>query len=222
MIDPARNGAGQAEGLSTPTPSSLLQRVQANEQQAWQRLVTLYGPLVYGWCLQAGLQPEDAADVGQDVFVAVARKVAHFRRDRPGDSFRGWLWTITSHKISDLRKTRGRRIQAEGGSTAQQRLAQLPEAPSSAPASAPASGESRGLYRHALTLIQAEFAERTWKAFWLLAVEGCPAAAVAADLGMSVGAVYVAKSRVLRRLREEFRDLLSEEDCDGPNDLSHP
>jgi hypothetical protein len=73
--------------------------------------VALYGPIVYGGCLHAHLRPEDAADVGQDVVGAVARKVAHFRRDRPGDSFRGWLWTITSHKICDFRKKHGRRIQ---------------------------------------------------------------------------------------------------------------
>jgi RNA polymerase sigma-70 factor (ECF subfamily) len=220
MTDAARDGAGRAEGPSTSTPSSLLQRAQANDQQAWQRLVALYGPLVYSWCLQAGLNAEDAADVGQDVFVAVARKIAPFRRDRPGDSFRGWLWTITSHKISDFRKTKGRRIQAEGGTTAQQRLAEFPEPPSSASAPPPASGEAQALYRHALALIQVEFAERTWKAFWRVAVEGGPAAAVAAELGMSVGAVYIAKSRVLRRLREEFRDLFPEGVCDGLNDLS--
>ncbi len=134
MTDVALNGAGQADGSSTPTSSSLLERVNANDDQAWQRLIALYGPVVYSWCLHAHLKPEDAADVGQDVFLAVSRKIAHFRRDRPGDSFRGWLWTITNHKICDFKKKNGRRIHAEGGTTAQERLAQLPEPEGSASA----------------------------------------------------------------------------------------
>src|SRR5437867_2680850 len=73
------------------TSLSLLARVRAHDQAAWERLVGLYGPLVYGWCLRAGLRKEDAADIGQEVFAAVARKIQSFRHDRQGDSFRGWL-----------------------------------------------------------------------------------------------------------------------------------
>src|SRR5436853_6854235 len=83
----------------TATPLSLLQKVRGRDQQAWNQLVDLYGPMVYDWCLRAGLQPADAADVGQDVFMPVARAIGEFRRDRPGDSFRGWLYTITRRKI---------------------------------------------------------------------------------------------------------------------------
>src|SRR5262245_50823179 len=126
MTDRVSDVAGQTEGSSPPTSPSLLERVQAQQGPAWQRLVRLYGPVVYGWCLAARLTPEDAADVGQEVFLAVSRSVAHFRRDRPGDSFRGWLWTITSHKVCDFRKRNRRRVQAAGGSNAQEQLARLP------------------------------------------------------------------------------------------------
>src|SRR5438094_6344454 len=76
------------DGGGAPTSLSLLARVKARQEAAWERLVALYGPLVYSWCLRAGLQPADAADVGQDVFTAVLRNIASFRRDRPGDTFR--------------------------------------------------------------------------------------------------------------------------------------
>src|SRR5262249_2315434 len=88
-------------GDASQTSLTVLARVRAHDETAWGRLVSLYGPLVYGWCLRAGLQAADAADVGQEVFAAVARNIPSFRRDRPGDSFRGWLYVITRSKISD-------------------------------------------------------------------------------------------------------------------------
>src|SRR6516165_9836782 len=86
---------------SGATSPSLLLRVQANQSGAWERLVDLYAPLVYHWCQRAKLPPQDAADVFQEVFRSVAEHVVSFRRDRAGDSFRGWLHTITRNKIND-------------------------------------------------------------------------------------------------------------------------
>jgi RNA polymerase sigma-70 factor (ECF subfamily) len=188
--------------------SSLLQRLQEQDPRSWERLDRLYGPVVLGWCLRAGLRQEDAADVGQEVFQAVAGAIGEFRRDRPGDSFRGWLWTVTRRKILDHQR-RSRRPQAAGGTTAQERLAQLAAADDASElAPPPDQGEVGAVYCRALELIQAEFAERTWRAFWGVAVDGLPAGQVAAPLGMTAGAVYIAKSRVLRRLREEFGELI--------------
>ena len=107
-----RGASGNAPGS---TSTSLLDRVKAGEAEAWERLADLYGPLVYGWCRQSGLQAEDAADVGQEVFGAVLARVERFRRDRPGDSFRGWLWTITRNKIRDHFRRRSGKAQAQGG-----------------------------------------------------------------------------------------------------------
>jgi RNA polymerase sigma-70 factor (ECF subfamily) len=131
--------------------------------------------------------------------------VASFRKERAGDTFRGWLRRITQNKLRDHFRRLGREIPGVGGSSAQQRLAQLPEIEDSSEAPVADDGE-RGLFGRALNLIRGEFEERTWVAFWRTAVEGRPTADVAADLGMSPGAVRVAKSRVLHRLREALGD----------------
>ncbi len=199
-VDPGNGSA------SASVASSLLVRLRDRNDAAWQRLTGLFGPVVYSWCRRQGLQPEDAADVQQEVFCAVARTIAQFRRDRPGDSFRGWLWTITRNKLRDHWRRRQAQPEAAGGTTAQQRLLQLAEAESAN--SAPDAGAEGSLFRRVLELIRAEFEERTWQAFWSVAVEEQTPAEVAAALGMSTGAVYVAKSRVLRRLRDELGELL--------------
>src|SRR5262245_59702180 len=113
---------GPSESGSASLASSLLVRLRGQDADAWRRLTTLYGPVVYDWCRAAGLQAEDAADVGQEVFQAVARGLADFRRQRPGDSFRGWLWTIAHNKMRDFWRRQAARPQAAGGSSAQQRL----------------------------------------------------------------------------------------------------
>jgi RNA polymerase sigma-70 factor (ECF subfamily) len=188
--------------------AGFLDRLRAQEAAAWQRLLHLYGPTVYGWCRQAGVAPQDAADVQQEVFQAVARSVADFRRQRPGDSFRGWLWTITHNKVRDHWRRCAKRAPGVGGTTAHERLQQVPADESSGAATVSRPAEEQQLYRRALELIQTEFEDRTWKAFWQVAVEGRPPAEVAAKLGMTVGAVYIAKSRVLKRLRQEFADIM--------------
>jgi RNA polymerase sigma-70 factor, ECF subfamily len=199
------SGVEQGEGASQ-TSLTLLARVRAHDEDAWGRLVSLYGPLVYGWCLRAGLQAADAADVGQEVFAAVARNIASFRRDQPGDSFRGWLYVITRSKISD--NFAKRNAAAEGGSDAQRRLENvtIDDAPGSDDASSPE--DIRLLHRRAIELVRGEFEPRTWQAVWRVAAQGERPADVARELGMSVNAVYLAKSHVKKRLREEFDALI--------------
>src|SRR5438105_4437335 len=106
-------------GIPDSTSLSLLQRVQGNQPRAWEQLVDLYAPLVYHWCRRAGLGSEDTADVFQEVFRAVAEHVAAFRRDRPGDTFRGWLRTITRNKLRDHFRRRQDQPRAHGGTDAQ-------------------------------------------------------------------------------------------------------
>ncbi len=182
------------------TSPTLLGRVRANQAGAWERLVELYGPLVYHWCGRARLGPEDTADVFQEVFRAVARHIADFRRDRPGDSFRGWLRTITRNKVRD----HFRRVQDEprgtGGTDAQRRLQAVPELADDDPSEADVV--RRQLYQ-ALELIQDEFEPRTWQAFWAVQMDGRGTDDVGAALGMTAAAVRKAKLRVLRRLRQE-------------------
>jgi len=189
----------------TGTSSSLLVRVKADESGAWDRLVTLYAPLVYHWCRRWNLQEEDLADLFQEVFKTLVVHIADFRKERQGDTFRGWLWTITRSKALDHFRKRGR-DEGAGGTEAWQRLSQVP-APDAAAQTDPAEAEAmRRLFLRGLDLIRDEFEERTWKAFWKTAVEGRAPRDVAVELSMTSGAVRVAKSRVLQRLREELGD----------------
>jgi len=189
------------------TSTGLVNGVKGRDPEAWRRLTHLYGPLVYHWCRRQGLQPSDAEDVAQEVFVTVAVKVGSFRRERPEDTFRGWLWTITRHKLGHWIRRRRTREQAAGGTDLQRRLlaVALPEE-GSEPADATSAGAVAGLYQRALQLIRTEFEDRSWEAFRRLVLEGQRPADVAADLGMSRSAVYVIKSRILRRLREVLGD----------------
>jgi len=200
-----------AGGSHTPTGEStsrsLLRRARAHDPAAWTRLTAVYSPLVYRWCRRSGLQSSDAADVAQEVFRSVAAGLDGFRHQRPEDTFRGWLWTITRNKIRDHFRARAARPDARGGTTAQLALEQLPDEGPGGPDDDTDPGLLSKLARRAVALMQTDFAETTWRAFWLTAVEQQPARAVAEELGMSDAAVYVARSRVLRRLREELAGL---------------
>jgi RNA polymerase sigma-70 factor (ECF subfamily) len=169
-------------------------------------LLKLYGPMVERWCRQAGVTPEDVADICQEVFHGVARGIVEFRRDRPGDSFRSWIRTITRRRLIDHRRKAMRQPETVGGSDAHDQL--IDHAADDPPESDAVASEAREVFERALPLIQSEFEAKTWQAFWRTAVDDRSAVEVAAELGMTPGAVFVAKSRVLRRLREEFGDLM--------------
>jgi RNA polymerase sigma-70 factor (ECF subfamily) len=198
-------GNAAATDDASSISSTLLERVQARRPEAWQRLVELYGPVVYRWCRRSNLQPEDAADVVQEVFRAVAEHIDDFRREQSGGSFTAWLGTITRNKVRDHYRRRRGRPSAAGGTTAQRRLAEIrePEEPSEETFQSDRHTLA-WLSRRGLDLVRAEFENRTWDAFWRTAVEGQAPADVADSLGMTVQAVYKAKSRVLRRLRQEL------------------
>lgn len=193
------------------TSLSLLQRAKKNDPDAWRRIVRLYGPLVHAWCRAARLQESDLADVFQEVFAVAARKLASFRKDRSGDTFRGWLRVITSNKIRDHFRGQAAHPPAVGGSEAKQRVEALADQSpahgqdNGGPA---ASEEVVGLYQRALAFLQETFEPQTWRAFYRTAVDGLSAPEVADELGMTPAAVRKAKSRVLSRLRAEYGDLI--------------
>jgi RNA polymerase sigma-70 factor, ECF subfamily len=191
---------------SIATSPSLLERVKADDAAAWDRLVGLYAPLVYRWCRRADLPDQEIADVFQEVFHAVATHIAAFRRERDNDTFRGWLRVITRNKVRDHFRKLGREPAGAGGTEAQLLFARLPDPCADADDSDEGPAD-RGLFGQALELLRCEFEERTWQAFWLTAVEDRAAGDVALELRMSPGAVRVAKSRVLRRLREELGEI---------------
>jgi len=200
--------SGAEPPSSNATSRTLLERVKADEAAAWERLVALYAPLVFHWCRRWDLREPDIADILQEVFQAVFAHVGGFRKEREGDSFRGWLRRITQNKLRDHLRRVGREPPGVGGSEAQNRLNQLPVPQTSEVDSDADQLAERGLLRRTLELIRRDFEERTWQAFWETVVEGRSPRDVAEGLAMSAGAVRVAKCRVLHRLRAELGDLL--------------
>jgi RNA polymerase sigma-70 factor, ECF subfamily len=195
------------QNANSETSSSLLHRARSRDPEAWRRLAELYGPVVYGWVRAAGIREHDAADIVQDVFQAVFTSLARFRQDKPTDRFRDWLWTITRRRAIDLVRKRANQPAGAGGEEAHALLQELPQRlPEQA---APdADGAHADLVRRALELVRPEFADHTWQACMQTAVEGRRPADVGADLEMTIGAVYVARSRVLKRLRKELEGLV--------------
>jgi RNA polymerase sigma-70 factor (ECF subfamily) len=183
------------------TGTSLIRSLKAADGDAWRRMAELYGPLVYAWCRQAGLNESDIADTAQNVFLSVFQHVDRFHREGPDDSFRGWLWRITRNEILMLVRRRANQPQAPGGTDAQRTLQQVPEflASDDSPST---TGTRTMLVRLAVRSLREEFQEATWQAFWRTAVDGQPAPAVADELGMTPIAVRQAKHRVLKRLRD--------------------
>jgi RNA polymerase sigma-70 factor (ECF subfamily) len=184
------------------TPVSLLERLrQPGRQQAWDRFVELYTPLLFSWSRSAGLQEADAADLVQDVFGILIHKLPEFTYD-PGRRFRGWLHAILVNRWRT-------------------RLRQRTEPPLVQPADRPApdgvqewieKDYQRYLVGRALRVMQTDFQPATWRACWEHVCLGRPAGEVAAELGLSVKAVYLAKARVLRRLRQELAGLWESSD----------
>ncbi|MCA9138914.1 MAG: RNA polymerase sigma factor [Planctomycetales bacterium] len=188
------------ESISTST--SLLERARQDDQRAWNRLCQLYSPSIYRWARQCGLQEDDAADVAQEVFSSLARTLPGFRHNDSGSSFRGYLRTITTNKVRDHFRLRSKcpTIQRDEDHSWWGH---------DAPHDVVDDETTRSELAHrALELMKTDFETQTWTAFIRTAVDGQTAGDVAAELGMSVGAVYVAKSRVLHRLRSELDGLL--------------
>ncbi|QDU30660.1 RNA polymerase sigma factor RpoE [Anatilimnocola aggregata] len=186
------------------TSSSLLRRVQGNDPQAWLCLTQLYAPIVYSWARQTGLQEADAADVMQETFRVLVARVGAFRNSEPGETFRGWLWTITRNKIRDHFRELTGRPPAVGGTNQRLLLQDVPVKPPDETALGGVSVSESYLSGQLLRTVQAEFEPRTWQAFWQVVVEDRRPADVANDLQLSIGSVYMAKSRVLKRLRQEL------------------
>jgi RNA polymerase sigma-70 factor (ECF subfamily) len=193
------------------TSSSLLARAKAREQDAWRRLVRLYGPLVDFWIRRDELQSADARDVFQEVFAAVAIGIGQFHKDRPGDTFRGWLRTVTRRKVTDHHRRAARQPGAIGGSEAHWRLQEVPDSEGLSEANSDCGERDalKELRLRALDLVRGEFESRSWEAFWRVEIDGQMAKDVAEELGMTPAAVRMAKSRILRRVREELGDLES-------------
>jgi len=162
------------------------------------------------WALRFGLQREEAADTVQEVYLALLEHIAGLDEKTPDANFLGWLKTVTRNKVCDHLRAHPVEGEAVGGSWAQRLLAEFPDA--SAPVGTDAdhqAGDDRALDLEALNRGRAAVEDKTWNAFWRVAVDGLPPEEVAAEFGMSVAAVYKAKDRAKPRVRRE-RDGLSQ------------
>ena len=194
------------------TRASLLVQIRdGTNHSAWKEFVQLYGPVVYGFARKRGLQDADAADLMQDVLRSVSAAIGRLDYDRNQGTFRGWLFTITRNKVFNFLSAR--RIRPRGsGDTATNRL--LETHPDGEDGSESWELEyQRRVAALAMERVKGEFQEKTWRAFWLTAVEGVAAGDAARQVGLSPGAVYVAKSRVLARLKEEVESLRQQEEA---------
>jgi RNA polymerase sigma-70 factor, ECF subfamily len=191
------------------TSASLLERLQQSpDQEAWRRLVELYTPLIHGWLRRhANLQANDADDLTQEVLASLVRRLPRFRHNQRPGAFRAWLRTVTVNCLRDFwRRRRGRPWAVAGGDPARM-LAELEDSDSGL-SQVWDEEHDRHVAGALLERVRGEFTPSTWEAFRQLALEGRSAAEVGAALGLSPNAVLIAKSRVLRRLREEGRGLI--------------
>ena len=190
------------------TSASLLERLRLHpDAGAWQRLIDLYEPLIRGWLRRHDLQHSDLDDLVQDVLGVLVKEIPDFQHNgRPG-AFRSWLRSVTVHCLRRFWRAQRYHADAAGGSAWEEHLRQL-EDPTSGLSKLWDEEHDRHVLRKLLAMIEPDFHPTTWQAFRRLVLDGVPAAVVATDLGLSVNAVLIAKSRVLQRLRQEAQGLL--------------
>ncbi len=194
------------------TQQSLLVRIRdAGDHGAWSRFVEIYAPPLYQYGRSQGLQDADAADLTQEVFRRVMRAMKSFEYDSRRGTFRGWLFTLARNSFRNFLASAARKERAGGGSDYGRRLDQIADQSSPDDCSADSQLWDAEYERRMLDIasdnIRDQFAPNTWQAFWQTGVLGRVAQEVADELKMSVGSVYVAKSRVLARLKQEVEQL---------------
>lgn len=186
-----------------PTRPTLIVRLRgARDEAAWRQFVELYAPGLFRMCRGRGLQEADAADVAQEVLRSVA--VGPLQYDPQRGSFRSWLYGIARNKVNDFLLRRSRHPSGTGDSAA---LEMMHEIPAEDEADRWEHEYQRQLFSMAAEKVRAVVDDSTWQAFWRTAVDGQSARDVAEALGMSQGAVYVAKSRVVARMKQHVIDI---------------
>ena len=184
------------------TPISLLERLRRQpDESAWRRFVDLYTPVVRGWLARFDVPVNDADDILQEVLGTLVRELPDFEHSGRRGAFRNYVRAIMSHRLQSY--WRGRR----NGRLPSDVLEQLAD-PHSALWSHWDREHDHMIMNRLMQLVEPEFASTTWNSFRKVVLDGTKPALVAAELGISVNAVLIAKSRVLRRLREESHDLV--------------
>ncbi len=186
------------------TRLSLLARLRdARDQDAWSDFVRLYAPVIYRFARRHSLQDADAADLTQDVLRSVAGGIERFDPDPERGRFRSWLLTLAHRRLYDLLQQKRRHAHESGD---------LAEQPDPAEEKRWQHDLEKELFHHAAAKVRPAFSATTWDAFWRTAVDGQPVPETARDLGLSVAAVYLARSRVMIRLRAEVQRMTADED----------
>ena len=201
----------ESKGLDS-TNISLLARVKSNEGTAWELLVELYAPMIYSRCRHHwGLEPSDAENVGQEVFKSVSKSINNFRRQREG-SFRKWLRVIIDNKCRDHFRKNSLAV-AEGGTRAHDLIAAVEDKIDNELLDEGDAelGEKAILMRQAMKMVQGEFSPRDWKIFWDIAIEDKDRKDTAVKFEVSDNVVYLAMSRIKKRLKTAFEDLLDDD-----------
>ncbi len=197
------------QGIPETHVSLLVRLQQPGNDSAWREFAALYEPLILRLALRKGLQHADAQDLIQDVMVAINRAVERLEFGPGKGRFRGWLYRVTRNLILNALQKRGRLVLGSGDTGVWERLLEEPEL-NEQDCSAYQVEFQRELFRWAARVIEPEFQPITWSLFWRTSVQGEPIAAVAKVLGMSIGAAYAARCRVLARLRKQVEDLDAE------------
>ena len=188
------------------TRVSLLLRIQdPADHKAWNEFIGLYASIVYAFARKRGLQDSDAADLMQEVFRSIAKAIGGWTYDSNKGKFRSWLYAITRNKVFNFLDAQRRQPRGSGDSNIHRRLDEQSDG----------TDEreewdreyERKTFAWAAEQIEGEFHKNTWRAFWMTAVEDKSVKEVGDKLGMSAGAIYVAKSRVIARLREKIAEV---------------
>jgi RNA polymerase sigma factor (sigma-70 family) len=193
-----------------PTSATLLERLRdCADDGAWKRLVAIYRPWLLGWIKRQGLTEADSDDLLQEIFLVVLRELPYFRHNQRAGAFRSWLRTIAVHRLRDALRGRRYRPIATGDQQVFDQLQQL-EDPASELTTQWELEHDRHVVARLLALIEPDFQAVTFDAFRRVMLLGNTPAVVAREIGMSVNAVLLAKSRILARLRQEARGLIAE------------
>ena len=190
-------------------PSLLVRLRNPQDGAAWSHFVELYAPLIYGFARKDGLQDADAADLTQDVLRVVSVAVKRLDYDPQRGTFRGWLFTIVRNKLRNFRVAASRHGRGSGDTDTQNLLQEQP-AREEDEAALWEQDYQRRIFAWAAAQVRRDFQDSSWQAFWQTAVEGKSGKETAKALGITVAAVYLAKSRVMARLKEEIEQLRGE------------
>ena len=189
------------------TRQSLLLRAQTGEANAWKDLTDLYRPLIIGWLNHQGVPARDLEDLSQEVLLSVVKHLPTFQHSGSRGAFRAWLRTIVCSRTADYWRAHDADTQPSGGSGATAALQQIAD-PESKLNRQWDEEHDQYVIHCLLDLIEQKFEPVSLKAFRRLTLDGASGAEVAQELGLSVAAVYMAKSRVLARIREEAEGLI--------------